>query len=452
MPGPGVAGRRARDRWRAPAPRRWPDRRRSGRHSRQRDSVVTAISAVVAATATAETLEDPDARRRGHGNRGKQCPRQVARVVGGGEKPSLGGIEPGCLLHGWQERRVGEATNAHRRGKGQDAAEQGKKVRRTRSQSATVAVVSTTASRIEPLPLPPGILSRDKPPASDDFYYTGEIQFMVQETLSPTAEAPDPTVTIRFGARVRAARQRQGLTLDALAAAAGISRATLSNLERGEHSPSLTAATNVARALRVSLAELLGDEDRRPVVTIPKAERLVFHDPATGIERQLLSPRLRRPRHRVHPRHPATLHCHRRAASVPPGHRQVRAGRGGNATDRCRRGVPPLAGGRRLLLPGQRLTPLREPQPRALQLPGDPRLRAARLTIFSIRVLTTGHGGCTFTVRQTRTGAIPNAGGTADADEARAQARNLSAFCCARLWRTSPCQRSACTQRQSEGR
>jgi transcriptional regulator with XRE-family HTH domain len=105
-----------------------------------------------------------------------------------------------------------------------------------------------------------------------------------------TVDVPDPTVAIRFGARVRAARQRQGLTLEALAAAAGISRATLSNLERGEHSPSLTAATNVARALRVSLAELLGDEDRRPVVTIPKAERLVFHDPATGIERQLLSP------------------------------------------------------------------------------------------------------------------------------------------------------------------
>jgi XRE family transcriptional regulator, regulator of sulfur utilization len=68
---------------------------------------------------------------------------------------------------------------------------------------------------------------------------------MVQETV-PTAEVPDPTVSIRFGARVRAARQRQELTLEALAAAAGVSRATLSNLERGEHSPSLTAATNVA--------------------------------------------------------------------------------------------------------------------------------------------------------------------------------------------------------------
>src|SRR5215212_11924642 len=49
------------------------------------------------------------------------------------------------------------------------------------------------------------------------------------------------------------------------------------------------------------------------------------------------------------------------------------------------------------------------------------------------RVLTTGHGGCTFTLRQPRRGAIPDAGGTADADGARAQARNLSAFCCADL-------------------
>jgi transcriptional regulator with XRE-family HTH domain len=108
--------------------------------------------------------------------------------------------------------------------------------------------------------------------------------------FSGTAEAPDFTVAARFGARVRAVRQRQELTLEALATAAGISRAALSNLERGEHSPSLTAATNVARSLGVSLAELLGEEDRRPMVTIPRAERLVFRDSATGIERQLLSP------------------------------------------------------------------------------------------------------------------------------------------------------------------
>ncbi len=112
----------------------------------------------------------------------------------------------------------------------------------------------------------------------------------MNERRASTLEAPAGTVTSRFGARVRAERVRLGMTLDELAAATGVSRATLSNIERGEHSPSLTKATDVARTLGVSLAQLLGEEERRPTVTIPRGERLVFRDAATGIERQLLSP------------------------------------------------------------------------------------------------------------------------------------------------------------------
>jgi transcriptional regulator with XRE-family HTH domain len=103
-------------------------------------------------------------------------------------------------------------------------------------------------------------------------------------------EAVAGTLAGQFGARVRAERTRQGLTLETLASAAGVSRATLSNIERGEHNPSLNAATDVARALGVSLSQLLGEEERRPVVKITAAERLVFRDAATGIERHLLSP------------------------------------------------------------------------------------------------------------------------------------------------------------------
>jgi transcriptional regulator with XRE-family HTH domain len=94
----------------------------------------------------------------------------------------------------------------------------------------------------------------------------------------------------QFGSRVRAERTRQGLTLDALASAAGVSRATLSNIERGEHNPSLNAATDVARSLGVSLSQLLGEEERRPIVRIAANERLIFQDASSGIERQLLSP------------------------------------------------------------------------------------------------------------------------------------------------------------------
>lgn len=112
----------------------------------------------------------------------------------------------------------------------------------------------------------------------------------MEEVTDASPGATGETASARFGARVREARGRQGLTLDDLATAAGVSRATLSNIERGERSPSLNAATGVARALGVSLAQLLGEEERRPTVTIPQAERLVFRDERTGIDRQLLSP------------------------------------------------------------------------------------------------------------------------------------------------------------------
>jgi len=104
------------------------------------------------------------------------------------------------------------------------------------------------------------------------------------------SDHPTAAVDHGFGARVRAERQRRGLTLDELGAEAGVSRATLSNIERGEHSPSLAAAIKVARALGLSLAQLLEVEDRRPVVVLERGQRLVFRDSATGIERELLSP------------------------------------------------------------------------------------------------------------------------------------------------------------------
>ena len=40
----------------------------------------------------------------------------------------------------------------------------------------------------------------------------------------------------------------------------------------------------------LNLAQLLGEEERRPTVTVPRDERLVFHDARSGIARQLLSP------------------------------------------------------------------------------------------------------------------------------------------------------------------
>jgi transcriptional regulator with XRE-family HTH domain len=94
----------------------------------------------------------------------------------------------------------------------------------------------------------------------------------------------------RLGARVKELRRRRGLTLEDLAERAGVSRAMISKVERGEKNPTLVVAAKVAEGLGVTLSELLGVEERREVVVVPRGRRMVMRDPETGFERQLLSP------------------------------------------------------------------------------------------------------------------------------------------------------------------
>jgi transcriptional regulator with XRE-family HTH domain len=95
----------------------------------------------------------------------------------------------------------------------------------------------------------------------------------------------------RLGERVRALRWERGWTLEHLAERSGVSRAMISKLERGEKNPTLVIAAKVAEGLGVSLSRLLGMEERRLVVVVPREARMVMRDPETGFERQLLSPR-----------------------------------------------------------------------------------------------------------------------------------------------------------------
>ena len=94
----------------------------------------------------------------------------------------------------------------------------------------------------------------------------------------------------RLGERVRALRRERGLTLEGLARRSGVSRAMISKLERGEKNPTLVIAAKVAEGLGVSLSQLVGVEERREVVEVPRERRMVMRDPETGFERQLLSP------------------------------------------------------------------------------------------------------------------------------------------------------------------
>lgn len=94
----------------------------------------------------------------------------------------------------------------------------------------------------------------------------------------------------RLGARVRQLRKERQLTLEALAERSGVSRAMLSKIERGEKNPTLVVAARIAEGFGITLSRLVGMEERREVVVVPRSRRMVMRDPETGFERQLLSP------------------------------------------------------------------------------------------------------------------------------------------------------------------
>jgi len=60
-----------------------------------------------------------------------------------------------------------------------------------------------------------------------------------------------------FAVRLKRLRERKGLTQEALAAKAGISRAYLARLEMGRHDPPLSRVRKLAKALRVKVGRLV---------------------------------------------------------------------------------------------------------------------------------------------------------------------------------------------------
>ncbi len=88
-------------------------------------------------------------------------------------------------------------------------------------------------------------------------------------TASP-ANAIDPLDPAVLGARVKALRESLGLSLRDLAARSGVSAPMLSQVERGDTSPTLTVAARIASGLDLRLSQLLRlDEDGAVTVVHP---------------------------------------------------------------------------------------------------------------------------------------------------------------------------------------
>jgi transcriptional regulator with XRE-family HTH domain len=92
--------------------------------------------------------------------------------------------------------------------------------------------------------------------------------------------------------RLALLRTAAGWSLEELAARSGVSRATLSRLERAETSPTATLLSRLARAYDLPLSRLLAEAEALPVRLLRAADQPRWHDQHSGFERLMLCPPL----------------------------------------------------------------------------------------------------------------------------------------------------------------
>ena len=95
-----------------------------------------------------------------------------------------------------------------------------------------------------------------------------------------------------LGARVRALREAMDLSLRDLADRCGVSAPMLSQVERGETSPTLQVATRIASGLELRLSQLLRLDEDGAVTVVRRAERRKGPSAVRGHSYEILSPPL----------------------------------------------------------------------------------------------------------------------------------------------------------------
>ena len=148
----------------------------------------------------------------------------------------------------------------------------------------------------------------------------------VQPTLS---DAPDAAL----GARVKALREASGLSLRDLAVRSGVSAPMLSQVERGETSPTLTVAARIAAGLELRLSQLLRLDEGGAVTVVragaaPARRQRPARAPLRGADRRHArasapSSRGTRSRPAARPARPTTRRCTSPAAARPRSSRRA---------------------------------------------------------------------------------------------------------------------------------
>src|SRR4029453_2809729 len=93
---------------------------------------------------------------------------------------------------------------------------------------------------------------------------------------------------VRIGAKLRAARQAHGLTLDQLALAAGLAKGFLSRVERDETSPSVASLITLCEVMSVDIGSLLTASD---ATLVRRDTAPAINLGGSGVSERLMTPR-----------------------------------------------------------------------------------------------------------------------------------------------------------------
>jgi transcriptional regulator with XRE-family HTH domain len=100
----------------------------------------------------------------------------------------------------------------------------------------------------------------------------------------------DHAIERRIAQRLAQLRAERGWSLDGLADRTGISRATLSRLERFELSPTAAMLGRLCTVYGWTLSRLMADAETRPPNLVPAVEQPEWTDPESGYRRRAVSP------------------------------------------------------------------------------------------------------------------------------------------------------------------
>ncbi|EPM5599526.1 helix-turn-helix domain-containing protein [Citrobacter braakii] len=101
----------------------------------------------------------------------------------------------------------------------------------------------------------------------------------------------EDSINQRIGARIRIERECRGWSLTELAERAGVSRAMIHKIERGESSPTATLLGRLSGAFGISMSMLMARAEMQEGKLLRFADQPVWHDPQSHYLRRHVSPR-----------------------------------------------------------------------------------------------------------------------------------------------------------------